>query len=634
MQQRIPGTHRALDSLQALVQAHPQPDTVRLVLLTELGDETAFYDVRAAGSVRRQALRLARRLGYRDFLAETLLGMADYHIGLAQYDSAVYWLRQSRPEFARLRDLGGQMRCLGRRARIAEQQGRYAQAMEYASQAMAISSTGDQRRFHTSLVIQVAGIYSRVGEYPLARNYLNQAMKVACYWEYPDRVNLILAEYGELNRRQRQWAEARRFYGQSRTLSLELGNQPNVLLMDLNLVEMSEQLGDFAAARRASYGILRRAEAANQVLLQPRVQALLARVHLHFGRPDSAVWYGLRSLRVSQQNRSQEGIRAASAVLAPAYAQRRDFARAYQAQQQLAAYADSLGGAELARRAGAVQLSSERRQQRVRLQLLHQQQELERLRQQQRQWVLAGLLLLLALGGGGFLWTYRQRQRRRETALRNSLAADLHDDVGSLLSQISLQSGLLQEGLSDGAGQQRQLGQISDASRSAVRQLNDVVWSLDAHNDHLPDLLDRMRDYGSDVLGAAGLEATFTFPAALPAQRMPLLLRRNLYLIYKEALHNAVKHATGATTVVITMRLVPGTPAQLVMEISDNGVGTCASPNGHVRQSGHGLRNIHARAQALGGAATSGGGTEGFRVCVAVPLPSGWKSFGTGSTSD
>jgi signal transduction histidine kinase len=201
--------------------------------------------------------------------------------------------------------------------------------------------------------------------------------------------------------------------------------------------------------------------------------------------------------------------------------------------------------------------------------------------------------------------------------------------VGTLLSQISLQSGLLREGLADGAGQRQQLGQISEASRSAVRQLNDVVWSLDAHNDHLPDLLNRMRDYAYDVLGAAGLEVKFVFPAELPGQRLPVLLRRNLYLIYKESLHNAVKHANGATAVTVSLRLDTGSPAQLVLEIIDNGRGA-ASVLGHVRRSGHGLRNIQARAQALGGTASVSGGPAGFRVSVVVPLPSGWRVFGRG----
>ena len=624
--------HRRVDSLQALVLAHSQLDTVRALLLMSLADEMAATDVRAAAPVLRQAVRLTKQLKYRDFEAEALLMYADYHISLASYDLAIMWLRQSEAGFARLRNTGGVMRCQGRLARIAEQQGRYAVAVDHALRGMAMSSTGDERRFHTSLAIQMGGIYSRIGDYQLAKTYLDQAFRVSCYHDYPDRINLILGEMGELNRRQRQWPDARRYYAQSRAVSLELNDHANVLLMDLNLAEMNEQLGDYTAVQQMSFGVLRRIEAAHRVLLLPRIQALLARTHLHSARTDSALWYGTRSLRLSQETRSQEGVRAASAVLAKAYAQRGDFAQAYEAQQRFTAYNDSLSGAELLRRAAAVQLSSERRQQQGQLTVLRQELELEQLRQQRRQMMLAGLALLLALGGAAMLWLYRQRQQRRVTALRNSLAADLHDDVGSLLSQISMQSGLLQEGFSDGAGQRRQLGQISDASRSAVRQLNDVVWTLDAHNDHLPDLLDRMRDYAADVLGAAGLEVSFAFPAELPNQRLSVHVRRNLYLIYKESLHNVVKHATGATAVHVSLRVEPGTPAQLLLEVVDNGQAcTSAAPAGPTRRSGHGLRNMQERAQALGGTAATGRGPTGFAVSVAVPLPSAWKRFGLSS---
>ena len=618
--------HR-IDSVRALVLAHPQLDSIHIILLTELASEIAAQDARAAGPVRREALRLAQKISHDDLLAEILLDMADYHIALAEYGSAMPWLRQARVAFTRLHDIGGQMRCLGRLGRIADQQGRYAEALAYSFQAMAISSTGDQRRFHTSLQIQVAGIYSRLGEYQLARTHLVQALNVAQRFDYPDRLNLIFGELGEVSRHQRQWPVARFYYGLSRAVSQRLGDAPNVLRMDLNLVEMSEQLGDTAAARAAAHGIRHRAEAAQLRLLLPRVQALLARAALQAGRPDSAVWYGTRGLRQSQQDVSLEGIRANSAVLAQAYARRHDYAQAYQAQQRAAAATDSLGGVEMARRAAALQLTYERRQQRAQLLLLGQQRELDGLRQRQRQALLLGLLLLLALGGAALLWAYRQRQHRRETALRNRLAADLHDDVGTLLTQISLQSGLLQEGLADATGQRRQLSQISEASRNAVRQLNDVVWSLDPHNDHLPNLLDRMRDYAYEVLSAAGLEVRFDFPEELPTQRLPALLRRNLYLIYKESLHNILKHAHGATTISVSLHVKTTSPGWLVLQVLDNGQATPIIP-AYPRRSGHGLRNIAARAQALGGTAASDMEPNGFRVQVAVPMQTGRKTYG------
>ena len=458
-----------VDSVRALLAAHPQADTVRVLLLTKLADEVMVADVRAAGPARRAATALARRVGNPDFVDETLLDLADYHIALAEYDSARPLLREAQRIFNRQHDLGGQMRCLGR----------------------------------------------------------------------------------------------------------------------------------------------------------------LGRTWLHLNQPDSALAYAERARQTSQQTHSLEGLRAAYDVLARAQAQRHNWTAAYQNQLIFDTYDDSLTGTDVSRRTAALRFNHEVARHRATLRLVAQGQELDRLRRQRLVGGLLVLALLAGLGGAALLWRYRQRQRQRETALRNSIAADLHDDVGTLLSQIALQSGLLQEGLADAAGQRQQLGEITEASRSAVRQLNDVVWSLDAHNDHLPDLLDRMRDYAYEVLGMAGLEATFEFPTELPDQRLSVLLRRNLYLIYKETLHNVLKHATGATLVAVSLRYVASSLPQLVLEVRDNGQDAPATATSPGRRSGHGLRNMGTRAEAMGGAATAGPAVGGgFRVQVAVPLAPPRRSFG------
>ncbi len=229
---------------------------------------------------------------------------------------------------------------------------------------------------------------------------------------------------------------------------------------------------------------------------------------------------------------------------------------------------------------------------------------------------------------GFLLLRFRRRQATREEALRNRLAADLHDDVGTLLAQISMQSSLLEMGLTDATTQREQLSQISEASRAAVRQLNDVVWSLDAHNDHLPDLLDRMRDYAHEVLSGADLRVEFDASASLPALRLPVLLRRNLYLIYKEALHNVLKHARGATSVKVGLHLTDG--GHLVLSVADDGQPARAPaddiPGVHQRRTGHGLRNISQRAAAVGGEAIASSGPTGFRLRVQLPLASSIKN--------
>ncbi|GGF21837.1 sensor histidine kinase [Hymenobacter cavernae] len=162
-----------------------------------------------------------------------------------------------------------------------------------------------------------------------------------------------------------------------------------------------------------------------------------------------------------------------------------------------------------------------------------------------------------------------------------------------------------------------------------MRQLNDVVWSLDARNDHLADLVNRMRDYAYDVLGTVGLEVHFEAPAGLLTQRLSALLRRNLYLIYKESLHNILKHAASATRVAVQVRLEPGALTQLVLEVLDNGQTTPAANRApcYSRRTGQGLRNIKERAQAMGTASCESI-SEGFCIRVAVPLLSGWKAYG------
>ena len=172
------------------------------------------------------------------------------------------------------------------------------------------------------------------------------------------------------------------------------------------------------------------------------------------------------------------------------------------------------------------------------------------------------------------------------------------------------------------------MDKITEASRLAVRQLNNMVWSLDTHNDYLSNLLGRMRDYTYEVLGLAGLEATFDFPTGLPDHRLPVLLRRNFYLIYRESLHNVLKHATGAAAVAVSLRYMAGS-------LPHSAGSTRQRPRCHCHPSrtrsplGPWPRNMATRAEALGGVATAGpvpGG--GFRIQMAMPLASLHRAFG------
>ncbi len=208
---------------------------------------------------------------------------------------------------------------------------------------------------------------------------------------------------------------------------------------------------------------------------------------------------------------------------------------------------------------------------------LHQQ------RRQQNAWVI-GLSLLL-LGSLGYFLYWRNRQRilvqLREAETRKRIARDLHDDVGSTLSSISI--------LSATSGQTS----LGEKARQAMESMDDVVWSVNPANDSMEQILQRMIGFSVELLEPQGITLHFHADEAAKTMNLPMELRKDFYLLFKEAANNAAKYSN-ATEVWVSMR---NTNGKLHLEIRDNGRGFDPA----AVQRGNGLGNMQRRAERLGG---------------------------------
>lgn len=188
-------------------------------------------------------------------------------------------------------------------------------------------------------------------------------------------------------------------------------------------------------------------------------------------------------------------------------------------------------------------------------------------------------------------YRYRVAKLLEVERLRLRIAGDLHDDLSSNLSGIALMSEMVQHQETIGRNERRQLTQIAQTARKMVEDLRDIVWFVDPSHDDLDDLLLKMKDVAATML--QGMTYSVKAPDDIASGTPSMDFRRQLLMIYKEILHNIVRHAK-ATRVDIRMRRQE---KLFVLEVADDGIGFEES----LVQEGHGMKSLRLRAAALGG---------------------------------
>jgi signal transduction histidine kinase len=196
----------------------------------------------------------------------------------------------------------------------------------------------------------------------------------------------------------------------------------------------------------------------------------------------------------------------------------------------------------------------------------------------------------------------RQRVLEKERA---RIAKDIHDDLGASLARIML---LSQSDRAEGEDSQQvvtRLGKVYLTARELTRTMDEIVWAVSPHHDTLDSLVNYLGKFSQDFLNVAGIRCRLVVPIQLPAWPLTAEVRHSLFLTFKEALHNVVKHAA-ATEVRISLTLAE---SGFSAAIEDNGqgfdpdsIGVGATTRDPLRISGgNGLTNMRKRIEGIGG---------------------------------
>ncbi|MCA6074845.1 histidine kinase [Fulvivirga sp. 1062] len=218
-------------------------------------------------------------------------------------------------------------------------------------------------------------------------------------------------------------------------------------------------------------------------------------------------------------------------------------------------------------------------------------------------WWFISLAIVLVAGLLYFLHYYRLQKALAVANLRNQIAQDLHDDIGSSLTKISLYSSLLSNSEEDDQsnGFLRNIGELS---RDVISQMSDIVWSIDHKNDTAGNLIIRMKQFATETFEAFNIDLEFTVKGVQSGAFIDPLFRQNFYLIFKESVNNICKHSR-ATKVLVEVMFDHG---KYSLRVTDNGRGMMLE-NGTRQnelnvsikeQKGNGLQNMQKRADRIG----------------------------------
>lgn len=203
-------------------------------------------------------------------------------------------------------------------------------------------------------------------------------------------------------------------------------------------------------------------------------------------------------------------------------------------------------------------------------------------------WFYAGCAVLLAVLLYGW-YRYQLSKALAMYRIRSRISRDLHDEVGSTLSSISLMNELAVR-----TGETEKMHRrISESLQQVQNAMSDIVWVVNPLNDAFDNLLLRLGEVSAAMLEPKGIQYALHFPKAFEPLKIPMEKRRDVFMIFKECLANIIKYAN-CTTVHITLECKQ---KQITLIISDNGRGFDFA----ARRSGNGLSNIAARAAALRG---------------------------------
>lgn len=603
---------RVVDSLFGLLNKSAE-DTGKVTLYQNLAVNLKFTDPEKAIEYGQKGILLARRLGFDKGSAGCYLNVSTAYIYSDKLDTALLYLDTALQYSHKVGDLNRLGLAYLNRADIYRQLQNFNQSLKDCETALGYADKANNDDVRARINQTIGAVYFRQDLYPQCIDYYNKAIIQYRKIGNQRMSAAVLNNLGMVYKSTKDLDKAIAVTADAVRITDSLKDITNLSIFNGNLSDTYFEKGDYASAEKYADKSMEYAVLQKNEYLQAIANVFKGNVYAKQKRYAGAIAVLDKAMSYFRETEDQDRIYNAGDLLAEVHFLAGNHAKAYEYMKISKVAGDSLVKWRYDDDVAAMQTKFQVKEKDSEIQLLAKDKELQRQKlQRQRLLIIAvAAIALLILCGAWLLMNRRKlKQQMKELELRNRIAADLHDEVGSSLSSIHMLSQMATRQENE-TGHTAILARMSSNAKETMDKMGDIVWMIKPGETEAGSLKERMERFAYEICSSRNIEVSIQLDD-LEKAKLSMAQRKNIYLIFKEALNNSVKYSdAGKIAVKASIQ-----NRELTLLVKDNGKGFDKS----LVKKGNGLGNMKNRAQDLNGHLDITTGAEGTTVQLTTTL--------------
>jgi signal transduction histidine kinase len=548
--------------------------------------------------MHRQALGIAQKFNYENEIAETYQGIALNFMRQSQPDSARAYLQQGLIVWMRLGNPLKQASIYINLGNVFLDELNYTEALNQFIKAEKIYEVSAEDKAGLSKALSnIGNIECILGNFDKALDYTQRAMHLAVQTGNDLNVAYCHRLMGRIHRKKTAYEEALSEYGKAVTIYINRGDQRNESETRQSIGNIYYDLHQYKNALAEYEKSLRIAHSISNSSLMAYAFSGMGFAWYEMKKFGQALSYFDSSMIKAKEIKNRYLMMDAYQIISNIHEEQNHYQEALKFHHLYSELKDSLVQEENRQGADEMEAKYQNTKKQDQIELLQKDQQLKNISLQQNitiQTAMVVAFVLLIVIGLLVFNRYRlihQANRHMEIErMRNEIARDLHDDMGSTLSSIHIISQLaLKENQSGPLVNYFQ--RIAENSAKMMESMSDMVWSINPDNDSLQKMLVKMKEFSAEILEPKNMAYQFQGEETLNGTVLDVAKRKNIFLIFKESINNAAKYSE-CTFVDIQFVQIAN---DLLLTIRDNGKGFDHAKT----QSGNGLKNMRDRAREI-----------------------------------